>query len=196
MTEPKSKWNVPLIPTSFLSCWVYTTLCSESTTQAAWVWELSSLRKKPKENVLSHFCPYLIRPLSSGFPFETYCLWGAVFLNLFFGSGGVGRGGKTLFLSRPGFDLQSRRWRLPLCHRGHRVALGVPGPRRRRGPTSCPGARGAVHRPRCWSRSAGGGGGVSRLALFSLAVRGLQCTCVLRGVCISLPVQGEAVGRK
>lgn len=71
------------MPASFLSCWVYSSVCSESTNQAAWVWELSSLRKKPLENVFGQLL-LILNAVQLGLSFwNLLCLWCAVFLPLF-----------------------------------------------------------------------------------------------------------------
>lgn len=127
------------MPASFLSFWVYSSVCSESTNQADWIWELSSLRKKPLENVFGHFCSYLIMPCSSGFPFETYFACGVQCSCPYFHGCVWGGGRSTLFLSRPVFHFQSRGWCLCPVPQRVRVALGVAVPCGRTGPTSCPG---------------------------------------------------------
>lgn len=155
------------------------------------------LRKKPLENVFGHFCSCLIMPRSSGFPFETYVC--EVWCPCLYSFGSVcGEGGEnTLFLSRPGFHLQSRCWCLCYCAtEGTRSPLVSQC-------LACGGARPPAQEPgRCppppvlkplrrgWKTRV-----LPCLVLLVCPWAGSACVCT--GLCVSICLcKGRVVGRK
>lgn len=117
----------------------------------------------------------------------------------FFGSvcGERGRKHPVFKPNRFPFSASSQLVSLPLCHRGYRVALGVPVSCRRRGPTSCPGARTLSAAPGAEAAPPG----VEETRVLPCLVlpvcpwAGSARVCI--GVCVSLCLcRGKVVGRK